>query len=131
MKRGKLILSLLWFVWGGAILLTMVAFSTSPLFGPDLGKAWEWLIPRVLPMMALVAGLQWAAAAPAKAKPLSKAPILGTLAFSVIYLGLLSFSLLNPLSSDNPLEALKLFDLPLGAVLTLLTPAMALIFTRP
>src|SRR5437764_1482076 len=96
---AKSILTVGWLGWGALILLMMAYLSTLPLFGDDMRAAWEWLIPHVLPTMALVAGMHVTGSNPASGPPVSGVgstnSIIGAIFFSALYLGLLSFSLLS------------------------------------
>lgn len=131
MARG--VLTIGWLTWGTLILLGMVVLASSPLFGEDTRAAWEWLIPHVLPMMALVGGVQVAQAGqnarPAAAGGFTPS-VIGAIFFSFLYLALLSYSLLNALASAEPLQSLKMLDLVLGGLLTILTGTMAAIYVR-
>lgn len=108
MSAQRLTLTLLWWIWGVALLICMIPLSLQPvIFGTDTQKVWQWLLPNILPTMTMVG-----AAAYADPKPnTATQPIVifyFALATSIIYLILLTVSIVaGAFFSPKPLEALR------------------------
>ena len=57
MHRYRNILMLIWLVGGGAILLLFIAQTQIGAFDGQEDKAWQWLLPNLLPTLTLVLGV--------------------------------------------------------------------------
>lgn len=140
------LLTLLWWIWGSALIVLFVILSNLPLFGEDVRAAWEWFVPNLFPTMALVGGIQYqqaknktepgaanvpdspAVASPApparRAMPQSWVAVVLT----ILYLMLLSGAILGTLWSEAPLQSLRMANLWLGPILALNTAALGVLF---
>lgn len=140
--RATTLLTTIWWVWGVALILLLVVMSNLPLFGADVRAAWDWFTPNLLPVMALVGGIQYQAGktggggaagavagiATAKAQRRPSWPV--ALALSVIYLLLLTAALVGAIASPAPLETLRTSNLWLGPLLALNTAALGVVFAE-
>lgn len=138
----RLILTLIWWIWGAALIAFLAVLSLFvPLFGDDTRAAWEWFMPNLLPAMALVGGIQYQASRPnqtgvaaetpaAEVVPGDSQSTIVSIALSVLYLFLMSLSLGSTLVSDNPIERLLTSNLWLGPILTLTMGALGVVFVK-
>ena len=115
---GNKSFTLIWWIWGGALISAMVVFSVLlPLFGEDVRGAWEWFMPNLLPPMALVGGISYQQARhpkPQKANDGRSPSRFAAFALSILYLLLLTISVGGTLMVEDPLESLRTANLWLG-----------------
>jgi len=136
MDSTSRMISVLWFFWGGALLVVFVAMTLFlPLFGDDARPAWEWFIPNLFPPLGLVLGVSFVqrgtekaegsdegATAVARKGLISAGWVVAGL--SVLYLLLLSLSVLGCLFSPEPVASLRTANLWLGPLLALATATL-------
>jgi hypothetical protein len=136
--RTDKLLTALWLVWGAVLIVVLVIYSLlTPLFDSDgVRAAWSWLLPNVLPPMAMVAGVSYQQgkkdAAAASATMIGKGPAApwAALFTSVFYLVLLSVSVMGLPFSAAPLDMMHMSNLWLGPILAIATALLASRFAR-
>ena len=138
MDRTDKFLTAMWLIWGALLIVVFVFYSllVPKLFGDSVRSAWEWLLPNLLPPMALVAGVSYQQGKKDPAAPTATAikstPTLPVVVLSIsgFYLLLLTASVISPPFSRGPLETLRLSNLWLGPVLAIATATLATRFAR-
>ena len=131
-RRGAL--TLLWWVGGLSITLTLVALSRQPalLTGDETRQVWEWFFPNLMPTLTLVGAAAYAGK-DSKAGTGEGATLLFVLcvAVSLLYLYLLADAVLHLQSTTVRMEALRTSSLWLGPLQALATSLLGFFFVKP
>lgn len=123
---GNTLLRFLWFSAFVIVLALFIAYSTLlPLFGAETEKAWQWLLPNLLPPLGIVFGIDFAlksAGSPAaSARRATSAGLGWSAAVSLLYLAALLFSVVGVLFVSRPLEFLSMANYWLSPLLAFAT----------
>ena len=128
--RCRLTLTALWWGWGMLLILLLAVFECSKLF-TDVGAAWQWFMPNLMPTMMLVGAAAYARQKTAEPGDTPIGPLFViALAASIIYLLLLTISVAGAMFASPPLEWLTRSNYWLGPVQGLAASALGVFFTK-
>lgn len=126
----QLILTAIWWVWEIVLILALVLLSMQPaLFGSDVPKVWQWFLPNLVPTLTMV-GVTAYVAPPSTAVTAPSSVFLLALATSVLYLMLLSLSILATLFEAHPLQSMQQSSLWLGPIQGFAASGLAVYFAK-
>lgn len=129
MLRQQLILTLLWWGWGLALLVLLVVLSYQPaIFGDDVSAAWEWFLPNIIPTLGLVGAASYQRRRSGQDAPASSHLFLITVAASAVYLLLLTAAELSVLFTTDPVKTLRTSSLWLAPLQGLCASALGVFF---
>ena len=136
LKRAKRDLFLLWMSGGILLFIVLIAQSYGGHYEPKTREAWGWLLPLILPTLALIIGVVVADAQTGKNQDADEAaanvgPMVYWLGFglSLFYLLLVALAILvQPMSQSSPMEVLQLSNLWLGPLQGLTAGVLAVFF---
>jgi hypothetical protein len=123
-------LPLVWMGYSLALILLLVAQSVHGPYGSRVDRAWQWLIPLVLPTVSLIVGaVAYEAKSRGEGRKISRFPYRVALFLSLLYLTLvLSVPLLAPLTADSPINFMQESTLWLAPVQGLASIALGVFF---
>jgi hypothetical protein len=133
MARQRFQLGMLWWIWGGLLLLLMVVLSYQPiLFGEDVSAVWEWFIPNLIPTLTLVSAVVAFDELPAGGAKVAHRKYFFWIAViaSVLYLLLLTVAVLSVLFVTEPLAFVHKANYWLGPVQGLSASTTGVFFTK-
>jgi hypothetical protein len=131
LESVRLRLSILWLVGSGVILLMLIAQSLMGKYQNKTQEVWGWMLPTILPALSLILSVLGASAlAEESGKTRAKRSFfLIAYLLSAVYLFLVfATMLIEPFTSFEPLELLKLSNLWLAPLQGLVTSALGVLF---
>ena len=127
----RLKLAMLWWIWGGALILILAILSDQPvLFGNDLSAVWQWFLPNLIPTLTLVSAVIAFDGLPAGLDTQNKHLFYVALAASVLYLLLLSVSVISVLFVTDPIGVVHRSNFWLGPVQGLSASTTGVFFAK-
>ena len=132
MIRQKLILTVLWWVWGLSLFALLAMISYQPaILGEDADAAWQWFLPNITPTLMLVGAVAYIKRGDRSAGVEAGGPLfMITLVVSVFYLLALSVAILSVFYSADPLAAMRKSGLWLGPLQGLTASFLGIFFTE-
>ena len=132
LNRCQLALTAVWWIWGVLLILMLALLSAQDkLFGEKVGEAWQWFLPNIMPTLMLVGAASYAKQkAPSVNQDMVGPIFLITLSVSIIYLLLLTISVVGALFAQPPLAWLIKTNYWLGPVQGLAASALGVFFTK-
>lgn len=128
--RQRYVLALLWWVWGGALILIQILLSyQTAIFGADASPVWQWFLPNVVPTLGLVSAVavfDQSNNAIARRNHLFAVAVIA----SAIYLLALTLAVLSVLFVADPLATLHKSSLWLGPVQGLTASSTGVFFSK-
>jgi hypothetical protein len=111
-------LAVLWVCGAVGVLLLVVVQSIGGKYGGSTERAWAWLLPTVLPTLALIVGaLASSARQPDTADTVDRFAFRLCFGLSLVYLVLVAaVPLVQPLTTWTPLELMEMSNLWLGPI---------------
>jgi hypothetical protein len=134
LDRVRSKLASLWLIGGALIFSLMVACSLLGAYGENVQDAWGWLLPTLLPTLAMILSvLGYSALSPTLSKINVRRDFYRIALFlSVFYLGLILFTLLiQPFRSvtvAQQLAQMRMSNLWLGPIQGLVSSALGVLF---
>jgi hypothetical protein len=131
MIRQKLILTLLWWVWGLSLFALLAMISYQPaILGKEADAAWQWFLPNITPTMMLVGAVAYIKRGDRAAAIEARGPLfLITLIVSAFYLLALTVAILSVFYSTDPLATMRKSGLWLGPLQGLTASFVGIFFT--
>src|SRR5262249_37285086 len=131
MARQRMILTLLWWCWGVALIVVMVILSNQPvIFGDDPKNAWDWFVPNLSPTLLLVGGVAIRQRGTGKEEPGAPGYVfMLTLLMSILYLLALTVALVSVVFVTNPVAELHKSNIGLGVIQGLAASFLGVFFT--
>jgi hypothetical protein len=131
MIRQKLILTLLWWVWGLTLFALLAMISYQPaILGQDADAAWQWFLPNITPTLMLVGAVAYIKRGDRSAGVEARGPLFViTLVVSIFYLLALTVAILSVFYSTDPLAAMRKSGLWLGPLQGLTASFLGIFFT--
>ena len=131
MLRQKLVLTLLWWIWGLSLFALLAMISYQPaILGKDADAAWQWFLPNITPTLMLVGAVAYIGRGERSAAIEARGPLfLITLVVSIFYLVALTASILSVFYSTDPLAAMRKSGLWLGPLQGLTASFLGIFFT--
>jgi hypothetical protein len=130
----RILLTVLWWLWGIALLILLIFLSLQPaIFGQDTQKIWQWFLPNILPTLTMVGAAAYAAPQPTVGAPAAPAMLfLFALGTSILYLLALTFSIIFSAfyQPNAPLDFLNQSSLWLGPLQGFVSSALAFYFVK-
>jgi hypothetical protein len=133
MARCQNALAIPWFAGAGAAILVLVIQSVRGHYGTNLGKAWDWLLPTIVPTLTLIIGAVTAQALTSKDN--EPDATVNVLAFKLcyglswFYIALILLTLLlQPFSGLTPLELMAISHFWLTPIQGLVGLALGVFF---
>jgi hypothetical protein len=126
-------LATVWFTGGGIAFFLVLVQSILGRYGEEVGKAWGWLLPTVLPTLSLIIGVLVydAVERPDTGRRIDRFLFRLTVALSCGYLlAVLLVLLLTPLSNLGPIELMSQASVWLGPLQGLVAAAMGAFFVK-
>lgn len=124
-------LAIVWLAGCGAILLIVIMQSLLGRFGEKTQEAWGWLLPTIMPSLAMIVTvLGYTALEP----QLSKFVVRRTfyrlaISLSLMYLLVVSLTILvQPFAGKDPIELMRISNLWLGPLQGLVASALGVLF---
>lgn len=123
-------LRMTWFAAFAVIFLAFIAYSTVlPVFGEQTEKAWQWLLPNLLPPIGIVFGIEALARAgtaktPDPAKPAAASSAGWALPVSLFYLAVLAISVFGVVFVADPVGFLNRTNYWLAPLLAFTLPVL-------
>lgn len=121
-------LKLLWFAAFAVIFVAFIAYSTAlPVFGDQAEKAWQWLLPNLLPPMGIVFGIEALAKQGKAHEPVKSAAANAAgwaIPVSVLYLLVLAISVFGVLFTAEPVTFLNRSNYWLAPLLAFTIPIL-------
>lgn len=132
LDRCQLALTGLWWIWGVLLILLLAVLSAQDaLFGDKVGAAWQWFMPNLMPSMMLVGAAAYAKQKTTTVAETSIGPLfLIAMSISVVYLLLLTISVVGAIFSQPPLDWLTKSNYWLGPVQGLAASALGVFFAK-
>jgi small-conductance mechanosensitive channel len=129
--RQKLILTLLWWIWGLSLFALLAMISYQPaIFGEDADAAWQWFLPNITPTMMLVGAVAYIKRGDRSAGIDARGPVfLISLIVSIFYLVALTVAILSVFYSTDPLGIMRKSGLWLGPLQGLTASFLGIFFT--
>lgn len=129
--RQKLILTILWWVWGLGLFAMLAMVSYQPaIFGEDADAAWQWFLPNITPTLMLVGAVAYVKRGERGADiEARRAVFLITLIVSIFYLLALTVAILSVFYSVDPLATMRKSGLWLGPLQGLTASFLGIFFT--
>jgi hypothetical protein len=131
MVRQKLILTLLWWVWGLGLFALLAMISYQPaILGQDADAAWQWFLPNLTPTLMLVGAVAYVKRGDRGAAVEARGPLfLISLVVSIFYLLALTVAILSVFYSAEPLATMRKSGLWLGPLQGLTASFLGIFFT--
>ncbi|GAG00202.1 unnamed protein product [marine sediment metagenome] len=106
MDKCRKKLAVLWLVGAGVLFFLVFFQSIFEWYGEDVGQAWEWLLPTIMPTLSLVVGILLAGVAGEDIKAKFSDRFVFRLAFSLssVYLAVILLTFFALGLGDNPFE---------------------------
>jgi magnesium-transporting ATPase (P-type) len=128
-------LLILWCFGGLFLFIILIIQTVGDIYGLKVDEAWSWFLPTVIPTLTLmitVAIIEFSQSTTATAEQKQSDRFLFQLAFwlSLLYLVLVTFTLLRPRSIYTPIEWMKKSNLWLGPLQGLVTASLGAFFIK-
>ena len=127
-------LALVWFLFGGFLVLLVIGQSLAGKFGEHLRDVWRWFLPTLLPTLSLIVSVivvDLGTGVARTAKQVDRFLYRLALWFSVVYLFIVAATfLLQPILGIPNLELIKVTDLWLGPLQGLLAGVLGVFFVK-
>jgi hypothetical protein len=129
--RQKLVLTLLWWIWGLSLFALLAMISYQPaILGKDADAAWQWFLPNITPTLMLVGAVAYIRRGEQAQDVEARSTLfLITLIVSIFYLIALTAAILSVFFSADPLAAMRKSGLWLGPLQGLTASFLGIFFT--
>jgi len=125
-------LMILWCIAALILFLLLIIRSVGDIYGSKVDEAWSWFIPTIVPTLFLMITVAIIDFSQASITEKQSDKFLFQLAFalSLVYLILVSFTVLRPFSIYTPIEMMKKSNLWLGPLQGLVTASLGAFFVK-
>jgi hypothetical protein len=133
MATCQRILAIVWFIPSAALFGIFVIQTILGRYGDQVGDAWNWLLPTIMPTLSLVIGALVTVELnrDQSRRTYSKFMLILTSCISVVYLASVSVVVLfQPISPRSPLDSMRQANLWLGPLQGLVAGAMGAFFAK-
>lgn len=129
--KCQLVLTLLWWGWGVLLILALAVLSSQPKIFSDASAAWGWFLPNLTPTMMLVGAAAYTKQKTSDLRAETIGPLfLISLLVSIVYLLLLTGSIVGVLFSSQPIDWLGKSSLWLGPMQGLAASSLGAFFSK-
>ncbi len=125
-------LMILWCTGGLILFLLLIIRSVGGIYGTKVDEAWSWFIPTIVPTLFLMITVAIIDFSQPTISEKQSDKFLFQLAFamSLVYLILVSFTVLRPFAIYTPIEMMKKSNLWLGPLQGLVAAALGAFFVK-